>query len=126
MGMKRPPAAAAATATQTVTLPAPDARAAVRDAVRVAVREAEPPQAPALPPRAPAPAVAVDGVLCLEEVDGRKWSYVVEGGASPGKAGRVSGSGRGRGRGGAASPMGVTFKAVPLQSPLPPVEVRAG
>uniref|UniRef100_A0A0E0DRH1 Protein root UVB sensitive 6 n=1 Tax=Oryza meridionalis TaxID=40149 RepID=A0A0E0DRH1_9ORYZ len=117
MGMKRPAAAAAAaaaTATQTVTLPAPDARAAVRDA------------APALPPRAPAPAVAVDGVLCLEEVDGRKWSYVVEGGASPGKAGRVSGSGRGRGRGGAASPMGVTFKAVPLQSPLPPVEDGAG
>ncbi|KAF0922691.1 hypothetical protein E2562_001088 [Oryza meyeriana var. granulata] len=76
MGMKRPVAAAAATATQTVTLPAPDARVAVREAVRVAVREAEA-QAPTLPPRVgAAPAAAVDGILCLEEVDGRKWSYV--------------------------------------------------
>ncbi|XP_006654414.2 protein root UVB sensitive 6-like [Oryza brachyantha] len=115
MGMKRP----AAAATQTVTLPAPPA---VREAVRVAVREAAaeaqaPTTPPPLPPRA-APAVAVDGFLCMEEVEGRRWSYVVEGGASPGKAGRVGG----RGRGGSALPMGVTFKAVPLQSPLPPVE----
>uniref|UniRef100_A0A0D9WGL9 Protein root UVB sensitive 6 n=1 Tax=Leersia perrieri TaxID=77586 RepID=A0A0D9WGL9_9ORYZ len=117
MGMKRP--AAAATATQTVTLPAPDAaRVAVRDAVRLAVREADAQQQQA--PTLPMPTAVVDGVLCLEEVDGRKWSYVVEGGASPGKAGRVSG--RGKGRSGCASPMGVTFKAVPLQSPLPPVE----
>ncbi|KQK06206.1 hypothetical protein BRADI_2g25097v3 [Brachypodium distachyon] len=117
MGLKRP-AAAAATAAQTITLPPPDARVAVREAVRVAVREAEQPPT-ARVSAVQAPAAAVDGVLCLEEVDGRRWSYVVEGAASSaGKPGRVSA----RGRGGSAAPVGATFRAVPLQSPLPPVE----
>nr|BAJ94148.1 predicted protein [Hordeum vulgare subsp. vulgare] len=115
MGLKRPAAAAAAaTATQTITLPPQGV--AVRDAVRGAVRDAEaPPRAPATP----APAAAVDGVLCFEEVEGRRWSYVVEGAASSaGKTGRVSA----RARGGSATPVGATFRAVPLQSPLPPAE----
>ena len=116
MGLKRP-AAAAATATQTITLPPQGV--AVRDAVRGALRDAElPPRAPATP--APALAAAVDGVLCFEEVEGRRWSYVVEGAASSaGKTGRVSA----RARGGSAAPVGATFRAVPLQSPLPPAEV---
>ncbi|OEL31397.1 Protein root UVB sensitive 6 [Dichanthelium oligosanthes] len=108
MGLKRPAAAAAA---QTVTLPAP----AVRDAVRAAVREAEATaQATAPAARVPAPAavpaeIARDGVLCLEEVDGRRWSYVVDAAGAAVKAkGRAS--------------VGAAFKAVPLQSPLPPVE----
>jgi hypothetical protein len=99
MGIKRSAAGA-----QTVTLPA----TAVRDAVRVAVREAA--EAPA---RVPAPAVARDGVLCLEEVDGRRWSYVVDG---PGSA-SVKANPKG------TASFGASFKAVPLQSPLPPVEV---
>uniref|UniRef100_R7WAL5 Protein root UVB sensitive 6 n=1 Tax=Aegilops tauschii TaxID=37682 RepID=R7WAL5_AEGTA len=115
MGPSRP-AAAAAPATQTITLPPQGV--AVRDAVRGAVRDAElPPRAPAM--SAPAPAAAGDGVLCFEEVEGRRWSYVVEGAASSaGKTGRVSA----RARGGSAAPVGATFRAVPLQSPLPPAE----
>lgn len=58
----------------------------------------------------------MEGFLCLEEVDGRRWSYVVDGGQGKGK-------GRGRGRSGAAVPMGASVRAVPLQSPLPPAEV---
>lgn len=111
MGLKRPSAAAGAA---TVTLSAP----AVRDAVRAAVREAEATaQATAPAARVPVPAavpaeIARDGVLCLEEVDGRRWSYVVDAaGASVKTKGR-------------ASVGGPAFKAVPLQSPLPPVEVR--
>jgi hypothetical protein len=96
MGLKRSAAAGA----QTVTLPA----TAVRDAVRVAVREAA---------EAPAPAVARDGVLCLEEVDGRRWSYVVD---TPGASVKANPKG--------TASFGASFKAVPLQSPLPPVEVR--
>jgi hypothetical protein len=113
MGLKRP----AASAAQTVTLPAP----AVREAVRAAVREAEAAaQATATAPaaaRVPSPAavpaeIARDGVLCLEEVDGRRWSYVVDAAGAAVKAkGRAS--------------VGAAFKAVPLQSPLPPVEVRS-
>jgi len=115
MGLKRPAAAAGAgaAAAQTVTLPAP----ALRDAVRLAVREAEATaQATAPAARVPAAAavraeIARDGVLCLEEVDGRRWSYVVDpAGAAVKAKGRAS--------------VGAAFKAVPLQSPLPPVEVR--
>jgi hypothetical protein len=116
MGLKRSAAAAgagAAAAAQTVTLSAP----AVRDAVRAAVREAEATAAKATAPpasRVPATAtaeIARDGVLCLEEVDGRRWSYVVDAAGAAVKAkGRAS--------------VGLAFKAVPLQSPLPPVEVR--
>lgn len=107
MGLKR--SAAAAAGAQTVTLPAP----AVRDAVRIAVREAaEASSAPAAPARVPAPAVVRDGVLCLEEVDGRRFSYVVDG---PGASVKAKGS----------ASFGASFKAVPLQSPLPPIEVRA-
>lgn len=114
MGLKRSAAAAgagAAAAAQTVTLSAP----AVRDAVRAAVREAEATAAKATaPPAARVPATATaeiarDGVLCLEEVDGRRWSYVVDAAGAAVKAkGRAS--------------VGLAFKAVPLQSPLPPVE----
>ncbi|KAF0917708.1 hypothetical protein E2562_021209 [Oryza meyeriana var. granulata] len=98
-------------ATQTITLPPPDARFAVREAVRATI--ASPPvEAPVAPPaKVSAPAPAVEGVLCLEEVDGRRWSYVVDGG-----------QGKGRGRGGAAGHMGASVRAVPLQSPLPPAE----
>ncbi|GJN14442.1 hypothetical protein PR202_gb01269 [Eleusine coracana subsp. coracana] len=100
MGLKR--SAAAAVGAQTVTLPA----TAVRDAVRIAVREAaEASSAPAAPARVPAPAVARDGVLCFEEVEGRRFSYVIDG---PGASVKAKGS--------------ASFKAVPLQSPLPPVE----
>nr|CAB3465217.1 unnamed protein product [Digitaria exilis] len=113
MGLKRP-AAGAAVAAQTVTLPA----SAVRDAVRAAVREAEATaQAPAarVPAAAAVPAeIARDGVLCLEEVDGRRWSYVVDAAGASVKAN------------GRASVGGPAFKAVPLQSPLPPVEDGAG
>lgn len=114
MGLKRPAAAAAAAgagaaAAQSVTLSAP----AVRDAVRAAVRDAEA-TAPAarVPATAAAPAeIARGGVLCLEEVDGRRWSYVVDAAGAAVKAkGRAS--------------VGASFKVVPLQSPLPPVEVR--
>ncbi|CAL4893627.1 unnamed protein product [Urochloa decumbens] len=111
MGLKRPAAGAGAAVAQTVTLPAP----AVRDAVRAAVRDAEATaQATAPAARVPAAAavpaeIARDGVLCLEEVDGRRWSYVVDAaGASVKAKGRAS--------------VGAAFKAVPLQSPLPPVE----
>jgi hypothetical protein len=53
--------------------------------------------------------IARDGVLCLEEIDGRRWSYVVDAAGAAVKAkGRAS--------------VGGAFKAVPLQSPLPPVE----
>ena len=84
--------------------------------LRVAVPATEAPARGA--PAMSAPAPAVDGVLCLEEVDGRRWSYVVEGSASSaqGKAGRVSARARN-------APVGATFRAVPLQSPLPPAEV---
>ncbi len=103
MGLKRSAAAGA----QTVTLPA----TAVRDAVRVAVLEAA--EASSTPARVPAPAVARDGVLCLEEVDGRRWSYVVD---SPGASVKANPKG--------TASFGASFKSVPLQSPLPPVEVR--
>ncbi|GJN14440.1 hypothetical protein PR202_gb01267 [Eleusine coracana subsp. coracana] len=104
MGLKR--SAAAAVGAQTVTLPA----TAVRDAVRIAVREAaEASSAPAAPAKVPAPAVARDGVLCFEEVEGRRFSYVIDG---PGASVKAKGS----------ASFGVSFKAVPLQSPLPPVE----
>ncbi|CAL4972776.1 unnamed protein product [Urochloa decumbens] len=101
VGIKRP-------ATQTITLPPP----AVRDVILSTI----PPQtaeSPAAAERAaPAPAAAVEGFLCLEEVDGRRWSYVVDGG----------GAVRGRGRGASAGPAGASVRAVPLQSPLPPAE----
>ncbi|OEL35191.1 Protein root UVB sensitive 6 [Dichanthelium oligosanthes] len=101
VGVKRP-------ATQTtITLPPP----AVRDVLRSTIPTSQPAEAPAAAERA-APAAAVEGFLCLEEVDGRRWSYVVDGG------GAVKGSGRGR----AAGPAGASVRAVPLQSPLPPAE----
>jgi hypothetical protein len=106
MGLKRS-AAAATAGVQTVTLPA----TSVRDAVRVAVLEAA--EASSTPARVPAPAVARDGVLCLEEVDGRRWSYVVD---APGASVKANPKG--------TASFGASFKAVPLQSPLPPVEVR--
>lgn len=105
VGIKRTPAA------QTVTVqapPPPDARL-VREAVRTStIAEAVAPAA------VEAPAPALEGFLCLEEVEGRRWKYVVD--AAPGK-------GKGRGRGGSAVPLGASVRAVPLQSPLPPAEV---
>ncbi|RLN03135.1 uncharacterized protein C2845_PM13G15620 [Panicum miliaceum] len=105
VGIKRP-------AAQTITLPPP----AVRDVLRSTI-PSQPAEAPAAAERAPpaAPAAAVEGFLCLEEVDGRRWSYVVDGG----------GAVKGRGRGGAAGPAGASVRAVPLQSPLPPAEVSS-
>jgi hypothetical protein len=50
-------------------------------------------------------------VLCLEEVDGRRWSYVVD---APGASVKANPKG--------TASFGASFKAVPLQSPLPPVE----
>ncbi|PWZ09352.1 Protein root UVB sensitive 6 [Zea mays] len=96
-------------ATQTITLPPPDARLAVRDVMRSTI-PSRPAEAPASTER-PAPAAALQGFLCLEEVDGRRWSYVVDGGSA-----------KGRGSGGVAVPAGASVRAVPLQSPLPPAE----
>ncbi|KAG8054428.1 hypothetical protein GUJ93_ZPchr0001g31001 [Zizania palustris] len=101
-------------ATQTITLPPPDARFAVREAVRATITS-PPVEAPEATAKTAVPAPAVEGFLCLEEVDGRRWSYVVDGG-----------TGKGRGRGGAAVPVGASVRAVPLQSPLPPAEVTPG
>ncbi|CAO1942556.1 unnamed protein product [Urochloa humidicola] len=105
VGIKRP-------AAQTVTLPPPDARLAVRDVLRSTIPSSQTAEAPATAERPAAPAPAVEGFLCLEEVDGRRWSYVVDGG----------GAVRGRGRGAVAGPSGASVRAVPLQSPLPPAE----
>ena len=103
VGIKRP-------AAQTITLPPPPS---VRDALRSTI-PSQPAEAPPAAERAPAaPAAAAEGFLCLEEVDGRRWSYVVDRG----------GAVKGRGRGGAAGPAGASVRAVPLQSPLPPAEV---
>ncbi|KAF0918968.1 hypothetical protein E2562_027514 [Oryza meyeriana var. granulata] len=102
---------AATTAMQAVALPALDAQVAVWEAMRVTVREAEA-QAPTLPPRIGVPtAVAVDRVLCAVPEGGgrRKWSYVMEGGASLGWSAGGGGAGLHR-----PSAMGVTFKVVPL------------
>uniref|UniRef100_A0A0E0FWR2 Protein root UVB sensitive 6 n=1 Tax=Oryza nivara TaxID=4536 RepID=A0A0E0FWR2_ORYNI len=112
VGIKR---SAAAVATQTISVPPPDARFAVREAVRATIASPPVEAPPAAAGKAAAPAPAVEGFLCLEEVDGRRWSYVVDGGQGKGK-------GRGRGRSGAAVPMGASVRAVPLQSPLPPAE----
>jgi hypothetical protein len=98
--------------TQTITLPPPDARLAVRDVMRSTI-PSRPAEAPASTER-PAPAAALQGFLCLEEVDGRRWSYVVDGGSA-----------KGRGSGGVAVPAGASVRAVPLQSPLPPAEVSS-
>ncbi|CAD6235516.1 unnamed protein product [Miscanthus lutarioriparius] len=102
VGLKR-------SATQTITLPPPETRLAVRDVMRSTI-PSQPAEARASTER-PAPAAALQGFLCLEEVDGRRWSYVVDGGAA-----------KGRGGGGAAVPAGASVRAVPLQSPLPPAE----
>lgn len=116
----RPPDAAAAmapavgikrgsAATQTVALPPTDARLAVRDVMRSTI-----PSPPAdAPERAAAPAAAMEGFLCLEEIDGRRWSYVVDAGVA----------GKGKPRGGASVSTGSSVRAVPMQSPLPPAEV---
>jgi hypothetical protein len=104
VGLKR-------SATQTITLPPPDTRLAVRDVMRSTI-PSQPAVAPASTERQ-APAAALQGFLCLEEVDGRRWSYVVDGGAA-----------KGRSRGGAV-PAGAAVRAVPLQSPLPPAEVSS-
>ncbi|EEE55775.1 hypothetical protein OsJ_04341 [Oryza sativa Japonica Group] len=112
VGIKR---SAAAVATQTISVPPPDARFAVREAVRATIASPPVEAPPAAAGKAAEPAPAVEGFLCLEEVDGRRWSYVVDGGQGKGK-------GRGRGRSGAAVPMGASVRAVPLQSPLPPAE----
>ena len=101
VGLKR-------SATQTITLPPPETRLAVRDVMRSTI-PSQPTEAPAASEK-PAPAAALQGFLCLEEVDGRRWSYVVDAAGAAVKAkGRAS--------------VGGAFKAVPLQSPLPPVEV---
>jgi hypothetical protein len=110
VGIKRTPAA-----TQTVTAPPPsppDARFAVREAVKSTIADPSP-GAGRLD--APAPTPAVEGFLCLEEIEGRRWKYVVDGAAGN----------RRKGRRGSAVPLGASVRAVPLQSPLPPAEVSA-
>ncbi|KAF8642732.1 hypothetical protein HU200_067113 [Digitaria exilis] len=97
-------------ATQTITLPPPVVRDVIRSTIPSQTAAEAPPSAAE---RAVAPAPAVEGFLCLEEVDGRRWSYVVD---------RSSGAVKGRGRGGAAGHAGASVRAVPLQSPLPPAE----
>ncbi|KAG2602443.1 protein root UVB sensitive 6-like [Panicum virgatum] len=99
VGIKRP-------AAQTITLPPPPS---VRDVLWSTI-PSQPAEAPPAAERAPAP--PLEGFLCLEEVDGRRWSYVVDRG----------GAVKGRGRGGAAGPAGASVRAVSLQSPLPPAE----
>lgn len=81
VGMKR-------MATQTITLPPPNVRFTVHEAVRSTITS-PPVDAPA---RVTGLVPAVEGFLCLEEVDGRWWSYVVDEDAA---------KGRGRGRRGA-------------------------
>ncbi|KAK3166179.1 hypothetical protein QOZ80_1AG0042460 [Eleusine coracana subsp. coracana] len=105
VGIKRGSAA-----TQTVALPPPDARLAVRDVLRSTIPSSSPPAE--APERAAAPAAAMEGFLCLEEIDGRRWSYVVDKGAA----------GKGKGRDAAAVSTGASVRAVPMQSPLPPAE----
>jgi hypothetical protein len=110
VGIKRSPAA-----TQTVTAPPPsppDARFAVREAVKSTLAD----PAPGARLDAPAPAPALEGFLCLEEIEGRRWKYVVD--AASGNSSRRKGR-----RGGSAVPLGASVRAVPLQSPLPPAEV---
>ncbi|XP_065046770.1 protein root UVB sensitive 6-like isoform X2 [Musa acuminata AAA Group] len=98
---------------------APDARGFVRDAVRATL--ASPPLGshPTLPQRQadwvqaeirfgpPVGGLALDAapaprVLCCEEIDGRRWSYVVDDGGHPRR--------------------GSAVRAVPLQSPMAPLE----
>ncbi|CAL9104196.1 Vitamin B6 photo-protection and homoeostasis [Musa troglodytarum] len=93
---------------------APDARGLVRDAVRATL--ASPPLGshPPLPQRQaeirfgpPVDGFALDTapaprVLCCEEIDGRRWSYVVDDGGHPRR--------------------GSAVRAVPMQSPMAPLE----
>ncbi|CAD5187303.1 unnamed protein product [Musa acuminata subsp. malaccensis] len=98
---------------------APDARGLVRDAVRATL--ASPPLGshPPLPQRQadwvqaeirfgpPVGGLALDAapaprVLCCEEIDGRRWSYVVDDGGHPRR--------------------GSAVRAVPMQSPMAPLE----
>ncbi|RZR75090.1 hypothetical protein BHM03_00049155 [Ensete ventricosum] len=105
---------------------APDARGLVRDAVCATL--ASPPLGshPPLPQRQadwsqaeirfgpPVDGLALDAVpaprvLCCEEIDGRRWSYVVDDGGHPGRARR-----------------GSAVRAVAMQSPMAPLEDGAG
>ncbi|CAL9162755.1 unnamed protein product [Musa hybrid cultivar] len=69
------------------------------DRVQAEVRFGPPVEGLALD-AAPAP-----GVLCWEEIDGRRWSYVVDVDGTPGRARR-----------------GSSVRAVPMQSPVAPLE----
>ncbi|RWW20930.1 hypothetical protein GW17_00014932 [Ensete ventricosum] len=105
---------------------APDARGLVRDAVCATL--ASPPLGshPPLPQRQadwsqaeirfgpPVDGLALDAVpaprvLCCEEIDGRRWSYVVDDGGHPGRARR-----------------GSAVRAVAMQSPMAPLEYFFG
>nr|CAD1818227.1 unnamed protein product [Ananas comosus var. bracteatus] len=105
---------------------APETRGIVREAVRAtaAATLASSPPAVAPPPPidqiqaevrfgppvaglAAAPAAAAERVLCWEEVDGRRWSYVVD---------------VGEGRGGRGSRKGSAVRAVSMQTPVAPLE----
>ncbi|RZS11597.1 hypothetical protein BHM03_00042947 [Ensete ventricosum] len=105
---------------------APEACGLVREAVRAtaAASLASPPFVPTPPqPQKPVDwvqaevrfgppveglalhAASVPGVLCWEEIDGRRWSYVVDVDDTPGRARR-----------------GSSVRAVPMQSPVAPLE----
>ncbi|OAY73898.1 Protein root UVB sensitive 6 [Ananas comosus] len=103
---------------------APETRGIVREAVRATLASSPPAVAPPPPidqiqaevrfgapvaGLAAAPAAAAERVLCWEEVDGRRWSYVVD---------------VGEGRGGRGSRKGSAVRAVSMQTPVAPLEVR--
>ncbi|OAY68669.1 Protein root UVB sensitive 6, partial [Ananas comosus] len=107
---------------------APETRGIVREAVRATAAATLASSPPAAAPPSPidqiqaevrfgppvaglaaAPAAAAERVLCWEEVDGRRWSYVVD---------------VGEGRGGRGSRKGSAVRAVSMQTPVAPLEVR--
>lgn len=95
-------ASAAASLASPPLVPTPPQPQKQTDRVQAEVRFGPPVEGLALD-AAPAP-----GVLCWEEIDGRRWSYVVDVDGTHGRARR-----------------GSSVRAVPMQSPVAPLEVRS-